>query len=73
MIYTTTFINSLVYPRFSFGMATALLVARYFNVRSWLSERGYNRAMLTDEVQLWLLKVAVLTSIVSSIRLVIRK
>ena len=73
IIYSTSFVNALVFPRYTFYMTSLLLVARGAHIRGYLSERGFNKAVAAEEVQLWLLKVMCLSAMVSSVRVLLRK
>ena len=69
VLYSCVFINSLSFPKFTFYSMLAYMCARVAYTRGYMSFRGYNKAIAPDEIQSMILRILILSSILSSFKI----
>ena len=67
VFFTSAFISTLTFPKFTFGMSFVYFICRFFYTRSYLSFRGYNKATALEEIMKLELVMLVGSAMLSSI------
>ena len=67
IFYPNAFVGLLVYPRWTLGLMDGLLFFRFFQMKGYLSFRGYNRAVGAEEFSKLTLVLLLGTALLSSL------
>ena len=72
ILYPAILINALSFPAFTCYLTGTYCAVRFSNIRSWNSSRGYNKALVSEEILRFLVLVYLMGAFRSSIRLIRR-
>jgi hypothetical protein len=70
LLFSNAFISILSFPRFTTGILGLYFIVRVFYIKGYLSNRGYNKAVASEEISKLLLFVMILGGFASSLRLI---
>lgn len=70
LLFTNAVISMFSFPRFTSGILGFYFIMRVFHMKGYLSTRGYNRAVATEEVSKLLLFVLIVGSFMSSLKMI---
>ncbi len=70
LLFANAFISILSFPRFTTGILGLYLIVRIFYIKGYLSNRGYNKAVASEEISKLLLFTMIVGGFTSSLRLI---